>query len=444
MQQSLGHEDTGNTKQEAHQMLETPQGEEGIGAVPAAAQRIKERPRAISKQNALQLQRTLGNQAVMRLIAVQRSTGHICDASCNHVARKLAENPAPIVANSIQRDDLDDKLEQYNELQPDLDAYTKRASGKSKTDFASGKLDPKSRAYAFSLPRDDQGKLTPEAIKILTEKEASDAKTMITDKYDTYGVKDKRSGLFKDRRLKSKMEGDKNTLTDKTRHPDLANVLESNKQANTVITATLDVGGVAMPVTYNKSDVNFAKRLALLANGVEKVKAKGFTVPVLNVQIPKYSRDVTINSDCSITVNSTASAAQYAAPNLMHLGSTGLNNPQEGTRGKPGSTTGETELNFTSAQVDLTGLGTVVHELGHALHFSLSPDKFLELSLTSFKGNGSTIANKVSGYAANTREFVAEVFTGLIYDKTYDADVIQMYQSLGGPLSGALRTQVGL
>lgn len=44
------------------------------------------------------------------------------------------------------------------------------------------------------------------------------------------------------------------------------------------------------------------------------------------------------------------------------------------------------------------------------------------------------IAQKVSRYAAeNSAEFIAETFTGRVYGKDYDAEVMDLYRALGGP-----------
>jgi hypothetical protein len=265
---------------------------------------------------------------------------------------------------------------------------------------------------------------------------------MFLDKCDRGGINlPQKKGMFFNKNLKKalKQAGNLNSLTGETKYPELANMLKPNKATDTPITADMDVGGVTMNVTYNPSDVNYTARLGLLRTAIQRVTAQGFTVPTLKVQIPKFSRNLTIAADCSIVENDTTSAAQYVAPNFMHLGSMGLNNPQEGKRINPD--TGQEELNFTSAQVDLTGVGTVVHELGHAIHYALAPGKFHELTSTRFTGGAGALAAKVSGYSTNPREFVAEVFTGTIHGKTYPDDVIKMYKAFGGPMTPALDRQ---
>ncbi len=55
--------------------------------------------------------------------------------------------------------------------------------------------------------------------------------------------------------------------------------------------------------------------------------------------------------------------------------------------------------------------------------------------LASFaSGAKANVAETVSGYAGQKpREFVAEVFLGLVYGRTFSSDVLEMYQGLGGP-----------
>lgn len=81
---------------------------------------------------------------------------------------------------------------------------------------------------------------------------------------------------------------------------------------------------------------------------------------------------------------------------------------------------------------------SMVHEIGHIMHERNTGDVF-------FHGRGSIIqglpdkqltalaATKVSGYAKGSKkEFVAEVFTGLIFGMRFDADVMAEYERFRG------------
>lgn len=82
---------------------------------------------------------------------------------------------------------------------------------------------------------------------------------------------------------------------------------------------------------------------------------------------------------------------------------------------------------------------SMVHEIGHILHERNAGDVF-------FHGRGSIIqglpdkqltalaVTKVSGYAKGSKkEFVAEVFTGLIFGMRFDPDVMGEYEKYRGP-----------
>jgi hypothetical protein len=81
--------------------------------------------------------------------------------------------------------------------------------------------------------------------------------------------------------------------------------------------------------------------------------------------------------------------------------------------------------------------------MGHMMHYQNAPGKFLGLHMTTFKGPSSQLATtEVSAYGANPREFVAEVFLGLVYGKNFSDDVLRMYRDLGGAIPPALATRV--
>lgn len=90
--------------------------------------------------------------------------------------------------------------------------------------------------------------------------------------------------------------------------------------------------------------------------------------------------------------------------------------------------------------------GVVTHEIGHWRHaqnvtgdiygFTLTNNRTGELfeERFTYESAEQKTANRVSQYAATKRsEFVAEVYSGLRNGKTYDDEVMAMYQQLGGP-----------
>lgn len=75
---------------------------------------------------------------------------------------------------------------------------------------------------------------------------------------------------------------------------------------------------------------------------------------------------------------------------------------------------------------------TCIHEIGHILHERSAGDAYWETG-GGISGAAANAA-EVSGYAAqNKKEFVAEVFAGLILGKPFSHACTQEYLGLGGP-----------
>jgi hypothetical protein len=91
---------------------------------------------------------------------------------------------------------------------------------------------------------------------------------------------------------------------------------------------------------------------------------------------------------------------------------------------------------YQSSKIEAKAEAVVVHELGHLLHAAQSPDQFWAGREVDAPVVDNRIAQQVSSYAMgnNPAEFVAEVFTGIVYDKTYSPQVMAEYARNGGPL----------
>lgn len=75
------------------------------------------------------------------------------------------------------------------------------------------------------------------------------------------------------------------------------------------------------------------------------------------------------------------------------------------------------------------------HEIGHWLHFPQMPPRS-ECREIWQSANIEKIKNDVSEYAVKTddgREFVAEVFKGLVKGQEYDDYIMNLYEKLNGP-----------
>ena len=144
-------------------------------------------------------------------------------------------------------------------------------------------------------------------------------------------------------------------------------------------------------------------------------------------------RSISINGECQAIVKNSTSRAVYVAPNFMHISSENMNNPltQKASNDK-------SKFKFSSTAFDPSGVGTIIHEFGHAMHRANDGGKFHELFGTSFKEGDQylMVRDQVSEYATKPREFVAEVFLGLVYGKKYSKEVMDMYAAFGGASKG--------
>jgi hypothetical protein len=102
-----------------------------------------------------------------------------------------------------------------------------------------------------------------------------------------------------------------------------------------------------------------------------------------------------------------------------------------------------------------TATGVVHHEIGHALTFGAASEpqqagnalkSWAKLKISARRGQLGTpedlrrLARRVSQYAATSpAEFVAETFAGLVNGAEYDAEVLQLYRQLGGPVAPSWR-----
>jgi hypothetical protein len=251
--------------------------------------------------------------------------------------------------------------------------------------------------------------------------------------------------------VRSFMNAHKNLVTGKTMYPELKNITDPSANPDAVVTTSVDIGGVSMQVEHNASDVNFTDRLQLVKDAVGKVSSTGVKVPPLHIHMPKYGRGLKLKATdtapggATCEIEAKSSRAVFVPPDFMHLSSELIGTPDLEKVKNP--VTGADEYKFSSTGFDPSGVASIVHEIGHALHFTESPGKFHGLWGSSFTGKApsgkqsSQVANaEVSQYGGKPREFVAEVFLGLVYGKKYSDDVMAIYRAFGGPLPPAVTT----
>ena len=380
--------------------------------------------------------------AVYKAVAAFRASKDATGKWATAVAAVEAEVQAKegeIDAKIALRQKGQDRYAVFTSLEPELAKYAARQM----YDAASFQDDAKGPSIRSALagPRGDGGELTDAAMAEMTTTQASDIDKNRADQDITFG------GLSVDQ-LRTFMGAHTNALTGKTMYPELKNVTDPNARADAVITTAMDIGGVTMQVEHNASDVNLDERLKLLRDAVGKITAAGIKVPALNVHLPKYGRSLKLKAtdgasgELSCEIPDKSDRAVFIPPNFMHLSSDVIGTPDVTKVKNPVS--GAEEYKFSSTGFDPSGAATIVHEFGHALHLALAPTKYHGLWGTSFTGKTpsgklpSQVANaEVSQYGGKPREFVAEVFLGLVYGKEYSEDVIAMYRSFGGPIPPA-------
>lgn len=97
----------------------------------------------------------------------------------------------------------------------------------------------------------------------------------------------------------------------------------------------------------------------------------------------------------------------------------------------------ELRSDYAASKVHARATAVVVHELGHILHAQHpgSRKTFWENKWESTLRVPLEISMQVSSFAHanNPNEFVAEVFTGLVFRKKYSAEVMALYRKYCGP-----------
>lgn len=94
---------------------------------------------------------------------------------------------------------------------------------------------------------------------------------------------------------------------------------------------------------------------------------------------------------------------------------------------------------YQGAKLHAKAVAVIVHELGHLFHEANDSEKYWALKTQKNVEGASNdrppadVAIQVSQYATKSKlEFVAEVFTGLIYGKHYSPAVMSRYAEYGG------------
>lgn len=185
--------------------------------------------------------------------------------------------------------------------------------------------------------------------------------------------------------------------------------------------------------------------IELIKRAVRLVEAAGFVVPGFVAHLPKYARNLEVRSDVSTGVEELVissneepifdARAEYFAPNEMII------NPELVVQLDADRTTEPNPYGLSSS-FDEKAVAVIIHELGHHLHYHKSPNISAHLWNTALRNpNAGETLRHVSRYASegdSIEEFVAEYFLGIVFEKTYPAQVAtylsDLYRDLGGPI----------
>lgn len=166
----------------------------------------------------------------------------------------------------------------------------------------------------------------------------------------------------------------------------------------------------------------YPKTAGMVDEVLGELREKGFDIGLSEIEIcpPLYARGMYDYKDKSITFTGKLEGEMDAA----HIAA--IDNRDEATENQ------DDELYLTNPK------RTIIHEFGHYLQHKQTGFTNFEDMPTSEnfyqKEVQSSIERSVSSYAASDpKEFVAEVFAGLMLGKTFPEDIMQLYKELQGP-----------
>ncbi len=374
-------------------------------------------------------------QAIFDAIIVWKNskTGQsVRDAAVADLRRALV----PVAENAVARrtkqiDDQQVAAPLYQKFKS-IDANTAQFAGKNVTDVKVERFEPDNQTAGLMAhtKKNDDGTLTDEALDELDADQIEDAKKLIETARGASIVVDP---SIDEAQLREVMDSSKNALTGRTQIPELANISDANAEPEGEVTETIP--GTVINVTYDKSDVHAAERVAALTAAIDLIHETPVGLPPLDVYFPKYGRKITVNSDCTTQVGAKIADAVFHPPAFLAVSSANTGNPKTDEVG-PG------QLKFLSAALgaDDALIHTIIHEIGHAVHYHNDRGRFYNLNFAFFKGNAEDgrsyqqiAQTEVSGYGSNPREMVAEVFVGAVTGKKQFSDTIwEMYLAFGG------------
>jgi hypothetical protein len=326
----------------------------------------------------------------------------------------------------------DERLADFQKMAPGLKDYA-RHTGAKRDDFFASQIGKNPMKATLSKKTGD-GWLTDDALDEL------DAINLQAQADYIAGSQSKSVTIdpsLTPEQLRDIMANNTNELSGRTEYPELDNTTDPNGEPAGPIVEEHVISGSKFKITFDKSDIHADERINALNRAVTLINQKvAGRVPDLDVLFPKLGRDITVTGDCKVNSSNKLADAIYIPPGFFAVSSQNVGNPKVDKVGN--------DLKFLSAALGPQDamVHTIVHELGHALHYHESRKAFYNLSFSDFTGKASTgdmrtdlVATEVSHYASNNpREMVAEVFLGkIIGGRTYSKDIMDMYKAFGGP-----------
>lgn len=335
-----------------------------------------------------------------------------------------------IGARRAQRQEQQRLVGKFNEIDPRMAGHARRGPKD---------VDPENNQMHAALVADrEQGRLPDRSLAVLNQIAQSELHARLAI---VGGVTPQNATREQIRKI---MSNNTNSISGSTIYPDLGTYLagmgetgeltaeHSSGASGATDVAHRTVGSTRLTVHSDPSDPKRAERLAQLEQAITKVQAAGYQVPALSAYFPKYGRGLVVSEGGVTTQPGKLNRAEYIPPDAVVASPEIMDNPLDNRMadGRP---------TYLSTEVDPSGVGTMVHELGHFLHYHQNQRRFHDLVGTQFAGSTGgrhhgNAALSVSAYAAqNPREFIAEVFLGRVYGRDYPEDVMEMYHAFGGP-----------
>jgi hypothetical protein len=207
--------------------------------------------------------------------------------------------------------------------------------------------------------------------------------------------------------------------------PDRATHTDANSEA---LEEKASHEGVRVRFYSSDGDPMAAPRQQLVLHALSILRAGGYELPpTLDVALPRYHRSLVVRRAAdgsegrviAISVEAVSdllpddAVASFFAPDQMFVS----------LRAAANRSAGPTDQGAYSipGQMHDTGLGAVLHEMMHWLHFQQWPSRYVDLTWASFGAADTTRVGEVSPYSGeNSQEFVAEYGLGRLLSRSYE------------------------